>query len=951
MGRLNFLQLIEKSIIIKISLSILLIESSFLVIMGVYYYRTFSAEIDARLAEKMSLPAALMSQMALNFEAVTDFQALEEIVEEHVDEAFITREDGTIFYSSTPVKIGTHFSRHLDPQESFAAPETLPGSQLLHYRSDSGRPYISILSPLEKEDSLLGFIYIRIQADRIKASKDSIILIFFLGSIITIAVTTMAEAFFVHRLFVPRIKGTVTALRSVAGGDYTARVFDAGAQDQIGTVVKSVNSMIEQIEMHTMNLQALTQAGEDLAAARDAGEIYKTVVSIITGRFPVKDEAVCPAADGESPGQEPCCREFVLLDPLKRKIVLSGEILCAPGSVNQPTAHRGEQKSDRGRFLYIPVINSDSVDEVICLVMKTAGEKFDECNEVFIRTLSRLTATAVKRLEALTEKEKAEKGYRELFTNAVEGIFRSSLDGRIEEANPSMARMMGYDTPAELMAGIRDIARDGYADPSTRATIIDRLHEKGRVADVEVQLRRKDGSLFWAAITGHAARNSLGEINSFEGVIIDISERKKREVAERERERAEAADRAKAELLTLLEKKNLELEETLDQLRYAQKKLVQAEKMAAMGTMAGGVAHDLNNILSGIVSYPDLLLTQLPERSDMRESIKVIRESGLRAAAVVADLLTLSRGASYNTVIFDLNLLVERSLQSEEIIQLKRRHPDVNTDCRLAPDLWHAKCSPGHIEKVILNLATNAFGAMRGGGQIVFLTENRSVEESERSSLAPGEYVVLKVTDSAAAIAREDLDRIFEPFFAKRILGRGGSGLDLAVVWHTAEEHKGAVTAESGAEGNSFLFYLPAVIAELPMKAAALPPASLEGSGTVLVVDDEPQLRTIASRMLTQLGYRVDTVSSGEEAVAYLRHNTVDLVLLDMVMPAGMGGYETYVAIAAMKPEQRVVVCSGYSAHEDLEKMRAAGVNRFLAKPFTFDQIGRAAKKALREEG
>ena len=239
MKRRSPLRLIEKSIILKISLIILLIESTFLVIMGVYYYRTFSAEIDARLAEKMSLPGTLTSQMALNFEAVTDYRALEEIVEEHVDEAFITKKDGTIFYSSTPPKIGENFSLYLDPRESFPAPGTSPVDHMVHFRSDSGRPFISILSPLEKEGSLLGFLYIRIEADRIKAAKDSIILIFFLGSIITLVVTTLAEAFFVHRLFVPRIKKTVAALQSVAEGDYTARVAETGGRDQIGTVVKT----------------------------------------------------------------------------------------------------------------------------------------------------------------------------------------------------------------------------------------------------------------------------------------------------------------------------------------------------------------------------------------------------------------------------------------------------------------------------------------------------------------------------------------------------------------------------------------------------------------------------------------------------------------------------------------------------------------------------------------
>jgi PAS domain S-box-containing protein len=943
----NPLRLVRKSIILKISLIILLIESIFLVIMGVYYYRTFSHEVDARLAEKMSLPATLMSQMALNFESVTDYRSLEEIVDEHVDDAFITREDGTIFYSSIPSRIGTPFSNYLDPRESFLFDRDFEGEQIVRYQSGTGRRYLSILSPLIREGSLLGFLYIRIQADRIEAAKHAIILIFLLGSIVTVALTILVEAFFVHRLFVPRIKKTVAALESVAAGNYSARVLDAGAGDQIGMVAESVNTMIAQIETHMKNLQALTQAGEDIAAARDAGEIYRTVVRAVTGRFPVTAEAVCTLGAEESRERYTCCREFARLDPLKRKIVLNGEILCAPASAGAPTSCREGQPDGREMFIYVPILDHDSVDEVVCMTLEHSGEKFDETNEVFVRTLSRLTATAVRRVEALEEKEEAEQGYRDLFTNAVEGIFRSSIDGRIEEANPSMARMMGYDTPESLMAGITDIGTQGYADVSTRETIISRLREKGRVADVEVQLRRRDGSLFWASITGHGAKGEAGEISSFEGVIIDISERKKREEAERERGRAEAADRAKAELLVLLEKKNSELEETLDKLRQAQRKLLQSEKMAAMGTMAGGVAHDLNNILSGIVSYPDLLLTQLPENSDLRESMKVIRESGLRAAAVVADLLTLSRGAAYNTVIFDLNLLVERSLQSDEISQLKRRHPEVGLDSHLAPDLWHTKCSPGHIEKAILNLASNAFDAVGDGGRVVFSTGNMTVEESGESALSPGKYVFLKVTDTAAAIPAKDLERLFEPFYAKRILGRGGTGLDLAVVWHTAEEHKGTVAAESGDEGTVFSFILPAAAAELSRRKDDRPPAGSEGSGTVLVVDDESQLRTIASRMLTQLGYRVVTASSGEEAVAHIRREEVDLVLLDMVMPSGMGGYETYVAITGIRPRQRVVVCSGYSEHEDLEKMREAGVSLFLGKPYTLDQVGRIVGKAL----
>ncbi|MGW8322040.1 MAG: response regulator [Thermodesulfobacteriota bacterium] len=393
-----------------------------------------------------------------------------------------------------------------------------------------------------------------------------------------------------------------------------------------------------------------------------------------------------------------------------------------------------------------------------------------------------------------------------------------------------------------------------------------------------------------------------------------------------------------------------ELEQALEELKNAQKKLLQTERMAAIGTMAGGVAHDLNNILSGIVGYPDLLLAQLPEKSNLREGIKIMRESGLR---VVDDLLVLSRGSGYNTVINDLNFLIERSLQSDEAAGLKRQQPGITIDCRLAPDLWFAISSPAHIEKVILKLLTNAFHSMGGRGRIVVATENRKIEKGPESltflDLAPGNYVVLSVTDSGPAITREDCDRFFEPFYAKRMLRRGGVGLDLTVVWHTAKAHMGAVTVESGKGGNTVFFILPAAPVESPGREKAPPQGSLEGSGTVMIVDDEAQLRALASQMLSQLGYRAVAVSSGEEAVAHLRREDVDLVLLDMVMPAGMGGYETFLAIASAKPEQRVVICSGYSEHEDLQKMRDAGIHRFLGKPYTLEQLGRAVGDALRE--
>lgn len=381
-------------------------------------------------------------------------------------------------------------------------------------------------------------------------------------------------------------------------------------------------------------------------------------------------------------------------------------------------------------------------------------------------------------------------------------------------------------------------------------------------------------------------------------------------------------------------------------------KLAQAQKMEAIGLLAGGVAHDLNNILSGIVSYPELLLMQLPPDSNLRKSIHAIQESGIRAAAVVADLLTIARGIAATREVISLNSLIEDFLSSPECLRIQALYPTVNIVTDLDPALLPISCSPIHIRKTLLNLVLNAAEAINGPGSVVVETTNRYVDRfvARNQYLQMGEYVLLKVRDSGSGIPEMDLERIFEPFYTKKVMGKSGTGLGLTVVWNTVQEHGGAVTVESSGEGTCFTMYLPATRDRIEH----LPPvddiSTLRGRGQrILVVDDEAQQRDISSNYLSHLGYQVDTVASGEKAVEYLQHRSVDLLLLDMIMDPGINGRETYERIIRTHPDQKAVIASGFSETEEVRKALSLGVSKLIKKPYTYQQIATAIYQALNE--
>ena len=387
-----------------------------------------------------------------------------------------------------------------------------------------------------------------------------------------------------------------------------------------------------------------------------------------------------------------------------------------------------------------------------------------------------------------------------------------------------------------------------------------------------------------------------------------------------------------------------------EELRATEERLARSKKMEAMGLMAGGVAHDLNNILSGIVSYPELLLMNLPEDSPLRKPIKTIQESGMKAADVVEDLMTMARGVASSKNVLNLNTMVERYLESAEHQNLESIQPFVNFKTELAQGLLNISGSPIHIKKILMNLVNNASEAIEGSGTVTISTVNQYLDVPLKGyeNIRTGEYVMLTVSDNGSGITLGDLERIFEPFYTKKVMGRSGTGLGLAVVWNTVQDHKGYINVKSSEKGTAFELYLPVNREEVAVEGEKIPMEDYLGHGEkILVVDDEERQREIASGMLTELGYNTESVSSGEEAIEYVKEHPVDFIVLDMVMPKGINGRETYEEIIKIRPGQKAIIASGHAQSKEVDIAQELGAGKYIKKPYILEKIGVAVKEEL----
>jgi PAS domain S-box-containing protein len=472
-------------------------------------------------------------------------------------------------------------------------------------------------------------------------------------------------------------------------------------------------------------------------------------------------------------------------------------------------------------------------------------------------------------------------------------ILRIAAGGRITFSNEFSQRLFGY-TENEMLGKNAEqiILPAGRANRQGFEALVTSLQKNpNRPMVNENETERRNGEKIWIAWTYQPIFTEKGLFKEILCIGNDITELK----------------------LADLEKKDL------------QAQLQRAQKMEAIGTLAGGVAHDLNNILSGIVSYPELLLMEIDESSPLRKPILTIQ--------------------------VNLNSIVSEYLLSPEHEKLQIDHPDVKVKRHLEANLLNILGSPVHLSKTVMNLVSNAAEAMLDGGKIIIRSENRHEDKKKNAfdEIGRGDYVVLTVEDNGIGMAPEDIERIFEPFYTKKSMGRSGTGLGMAVVWGTVKDHRGYIDINSKeGKGTAITLYFPVTRQELIKDADLVSLEEIKGQGeSVLVVDDVREQRQIASEMLEKLGYNVTTVASGEAAVNHMRHHSADLMVLDMIMDPGIDGLETYKQITAIHPGQKTIIASGYSESERVKAAQKMGAGPYIKKPYLLERLGRAIKAEL----
>ena len=491
----------------------------------------------------------------------------------------------------------------------------------------------------------------------------------------------------------------------------------------------------------------------------------------------------------------------------------------------------------------------------------------------------------------------AQQKYRDIVENAVIGIFQSTPEGRYTSVNPAMAKMLGYDSPQDLVASITDITRQVYVDSKSREAFKRIARDQGVATNFECQAYRKDGSKVWVCANVRAI-SKAGVVVRYEGTNEDVTQRK------------------------LLE----------DELR-------QAQKMEAVGQLASGIAHDFNNALSVVIGYSDLLRMRLPGGDLAHKYVEQIATAGHRASALTRQLLAFSRKLVIQPVVLDLNAT------TSEFEKMMRRliAENIEITFKRSPDLGWVRMDPGQVEQILMNLAVNARDAMPQGGSLCIETANVELDETyarQNVSVTPGSYVMLSVSDTGCGMDRETQLRIFEPFFTTKEPGKG-TGLGLSTVYGIVKQNAGHIRAYSvPGEGTTFRLYLPRLgeAAKLSEPLQALETILL-GTETVLIVDDEEPLRMLARICLEDNGYSVLDAPNAATALDLAKKHggPIHLLLTDVVMP-GMSGRELAECLTAQR-EVKVLYMSGYNddlidhhgiLHHDTE---------LLEKPFSLRSL------------
>jgi two-component system, cell cycle sensor histidine kinase and response regulator CckA len=587
-------------------------------------------------------------------------------------------------------------------------------------------------------------------------------------------------------------------------------------------------------------------------------------------------------------------------------LIRTGEPLLATPEVLQAMEDRGEVARNGSRsldWMGVPLKVGNHTFGALVVQTYSQNIRYGDRDKEILTFVARQLASAVEIKRNEQALRRSEARYRSLVQSSVYGIYRSSLEGRFLDVNPALITMLGYGSAEEVL--LLDPESDIFAHPEEHTRLIDEFRRTGRLDGIEVKWKRKDGSAVTVRISGRAVSSADEPADVLEAIAEDVTDRRALE----------------------------------DQFR-------QAQKMEAVGRLAGGVAHDFNNLLMVISGYAEVILAKLDAEHPLRDKAYAIQQASDRATTLTRQLLAFSRKQLLELKVVDVNAIVAdmerllRPLIGENIALI----------ARLAPEAGCTRADAGQLEQVLMNLVVNAKDAMPNGGTLTIQTQNIELDDSHRAQtfIRPGNYVMLSVSDTGTGMDKETQSRIFEPFFTTKEKGKG-TGLGLSTVYGIVKQSGGYVMVHSEeGRGTSFQIYLPRVEGTTEKHVVPAAATAVGGTETILLVEDEESVRQLVRDTLEAKGYRVIEGGDGEAglAAATKHEGKIDLVITDVVMP-GLGGRELVERLLKTRPGTKVLYLSGYTEDAILSEGTIENGTAFLQKPFTLQNLSRKVREVL----
>ena len=523
------------------------------------------------------------------------------------------------------------------------------------------------------------------------------------------------------------------------------------------------------------------------------------------------------------------------------------------------------------------------------------------------RSNASLQETITAREAAENKLRQSENRFRELFNAISDVIYTQDLHGRFTSVNPSLCRAFGYAADELIGRLTSDFMKPEFA-AVFKKEYLDEIRQQGHHEGTAIYFK-KSGEKIYLEYRSTLVHPDAGE-PYISGIGKNVTEK-------------------------LLSKRKL------SKLR---KQFTQAQKLESVGTLAGGIAHNFNNVLMGIQGRTSLMMLEKDASHPDFPHLKGIEEYVRNAAELTKDLLGFARGGKYEVSATDLNELIKHEnrmfSQTKKEIQIRGTYEK---------HIWIVEVDQGQMRQALLNLYVNAWQAMPDGGNLHIRTENTTVHENTVRPLeiAPGRYVKISVTDTGVGMDGTTQQKIFDPFFTTRETG-AGTGLGLAFVYGIIKNHGGFIEVDSRkGEGATFHLYLPA--SDKSVQEEKKPSREVvKGKGTILLVDDEEMIIDVGRQLLEMLGYRILTAPNGKEAVDIYEKNKadIDMVILDMIMP-GMGGGDTYDRLKEINPEIKALLSSGYSIDGEAQSIMDRGCNGFVQKPYNMKEISLKVSEIL----